>query len=158
MIVRRGSAVFLLLAAMTFMPHRVRACEDEGRPCCDYCRMIITEKAFGGEVRTADQKLLIFDATECMAAFWLMQRADTVRLRSLRSIRHERPSERIDARRAWYVHCDSLPSPMGMNLSAYGSAAQAMAALGRRRGRLLRWNEVVSLVRGTWFPGYPSVK
>ena len=43
--------------------------EDRGRPTCDYCRMIITEKEYGGRIKTTKGKTLIFDATECMAAF-----------------------------------------------------------------------------------------
>jgi len=65
--VKRSILLWLVLLAVSCS--RLIAGEDRGRPTCDYCRMIITEKEYGGKIKTAKGKALIFDATECMAAF-----------------------------------------------------------------------------------------
>jgi copper chaperone NosL len=114
--------------------------------------MIITEAvpAFGGEMRMKDGSWLRFDAAECIAALTIARPRDTVGVRSMLAIDHDRPARRIDARRAWYLHSDSLPSPMALNLSAYATRAAARAARKRHGGSLLRWPEVVELVRVRW--------
>lgn len=137
------------MASVLAIPARA-ACLDQGRPCCDYCRMLIERREFGGEIRTTDRQRLTFDATECMAAFWVEARGDTARVRSMTSIRFDRPKKRVDARAAWYLMSDSLQSPMAVGLSAYRSAAAAQAARQRHGGQVMRWNQVVAFVRDQW--------
>lgn len=147
-----GAALALVLICPLASP--ARAGTDEGRLTCDYCRMILEHDDFGGDLRTADRRVLIFDATECMAAYWITHH-DSVKIESMSSIRRERPAERINALRAWYVHSDSLPSPMGMRLAAYGSAAMAYSQARRPHGTVLKWWQVVDLVQRTWFAKRP---
>ena len=128
-----------------------RSCVDQGRACCDYCRMLLEQPAFGGEIRTTQGDTLRFDATECMAAFWLTLHGDTTAMRSLRSVDFQKPATRVDARRAWYLLSDKRPSPMALNLSAYATESAARAARKAQGGRVLRWPEVLELLRRTWF-------
>jgi len=111
--------------------------------------MILEHDHFGGEIIDSGKTRLTLDATICMAAYWYT-RADTARVRTIRSIAFDRPSERPNARKAWYLRSDSLRSPMSVGLTAYSSAAAAEAARQRHGGRVLRWNEVVALVRDRW--------
>ena len=62
------ASTLLWFVFLIVWPARLIAGEDRGRPTCDYCRMIITEKEYGGKIKTVKGKALIFDATECMAA------------------------------------------------------------------------------------------
>jgi len=152
--IRRRSALLALLALLlgaSLSPRSAPACEDQGRRCCDYCRMILEDERFGGDLATATSGMLIFDSTECMAAFWITQRGDTTRIRSMRSVDHDRPARPLDARRAWYLRSDSLSSPMGVNLSAYGSAAAARAARRIHGGEILKWNQVVAFILHRWY-------
>jgi copper chaperone NosL len=157
----RRPLVFGALLLVAALPRPVVAkCKDEGRPCCDYCRMIITKKSFGGGmVTTKSNVALTFDATECLAAYFLTLHQDTVGVRSMWSIPFDRPSEKVHARRGYYVQTDSLPSPMGLNLSAYISANEARQAALNFHGRVMRWGDVVELVRHHWFAnGVPYPK
>jgi copper chaperone NosL len=151
-----GLARLVVLAVVLGWPPPVGAGDYKGTPTCDYCRMFMTEKAFGGRLITTDGKTLIFDATECMAAFTLYKfPADQIR--SLRSVDWAAPEKLLDAKRAWYLRSAKRPSVMGVNLSAYASRAEAeraRAALGD--GQVLDWEQVLGLVRRRWLEGKPE--
>jgi copper chaperone NosL len=127
----------------------------KGTPTCDYCRMFMTEKAFGGRLTTTDGKTLIFDATECMAAFTLYK-IPAKEIRSLRSVNWASPEKLLDAKRAWYLRSPKRPSVMGVNLSAYASRAKAERARSEVGGEVLDWDRVVGLVRRRWLEGKPE--
>jgi len=118
---------------------------------CDYCGMWIEQPRFGGRMQTLDRRSLRFDATECMAAFTIRPRDGALAPVGMWSVRWDRPGAEVDARKAVYLLCDSLPSPMGVGLSAFADARAAQAARRRHPGRLLDWNQVVELVRARWF-------
>ena len=71
------------MCSLIVWPAALIAGEDRGRPTCDYCRMIITEKEYGGRIKTAKGKTLIFDATECMAAFVIKAMVKPAEIQSL---------------------------------------------------------------------------
>ena len=113
--------------------------------------MIFQHDNFGGEMVQADKTRLAFDATECMAAYWITRGPDTTKIRTIRSTLFDRPGQRSDGRKAWYLLSpDSILSPMSVGLAAYASAGEAQAAQRKRGGRLLRWNQVVAFVRDKW--------
>ena len=142
--------IAIVATAMAAAVTPAGAAVDRGRPACDYCRMVFTRPQFGGEIRTADGRRLIFDAAECMAAYCLRQ-ARTTDLVAVRAVRYDAPAARIDVHRAWFVRSDSLESPMGLNLAAFATHRRAQAEAKRTRGRVLSWRSVVTLVDTTWF-------
>ena len=150
---RLARLVVILLLAWSVM---AVAGDYKGTPTCDYCRMFMTEKAFGGRLTTTDGKTLIFDATECMAAFTLYKfPADQIR--SLRSVNWAAPDKLLDAKRAWYLRSAKRPSVMGVNLSAYASRAEAeRARTNLGDGQVLDWEQVLGLVRRRWLEGKPE--
>lgn len=126
--------------------------EDRGRPTCDYCRMIITEKQYGGNIKTVMGKTLIFDATECMAAFVIKAMVKPAEIHSLWSVPFSQSGRLLNARTACYLQSKSMMSPMGINLSAYPSRASAEKMQQRHQGELLNWTQVLDHVRQKWFP------
>jgi copper chaperone NosL len=138
----------LVLGALALAPAAgARASER----VCDYCKMILTEPAFGGRLRTTAGKELVFDATECMAAFLLTPKIRSDQIRSLWSVDHDRAPRLTDARRAYYLLSERRPSPMGVNLSSYSTRAGADFARRKLGGRVLRWEQVLEHVRRTWW-------
>jgi nitrous oxide reductase accessory protein NosL len=121
-----------------------------GQATCDFCGMFMTEKAFGGRLTTTSEQELVFDASECMAAFSLHKIAPH-EIRQIRSVNYELPSETVDARRAWYLRSDKRPSPRAVNLSAYAARSAAEHAKSEVGGEVLTWNEVVKLIRKRWY-------
>jgi hypothetical protein len=105
-IVRRYGWALIALLSIAAAGSARAACLDRGRPCCDYCRMILEHDRFGGRIRSVSGGRLTFDATECLAAFWVEARGDTARIASIESIPYDRPARPVDARAAWYVLSD----------------------------------------------------
>lgn len=135
------------------LPASLSAGQDRGRPTCDYCRMIISEKEFGGRLQTSRKaKAYIFDATECMAAFLIKGSVPQAQIRSLSSVHHGEPSQWMNAKDAWYVQSATLMSPMSMNLSAHRTLLEAEALRKKHGGDVLSWNQVLELVKSKWFP------
>ena len=125
--------------------------EDRGRPTCDYCRMIITEKEYGGRIKTTKGKTLIFDATECMAAFVIKAMVKPAEIQSLWSVNFNQPGKMLNAKTAWYLQSNSMLSPMSINLSAYASRTEAGRMREKHPGDLLNWSEVLQFVKEKWF-------
>jgi len=150
---RRAGVCFALAvtAVASILPAAARAAQDMGRPACDYCKMIITEPRFGGRLETQDRKVYIFDSTECLAAFCLRPPQGRLEIRAIWSVRWDRPQAVVDARKAWYLLSDRLPSPMEVNLSAFGTSAAAATARKTHPGAVLRWAQVLELVHQRWF-------
>ena len=126
--------------------------EDRGRPTCDYCRMIITEKEYGGRIKAVGRKPFIFDATECMAAFVIKAMVKPVEIQSLWSMNFKQPGQMLNARTASYLQSNSMISPMAINLSAYASRAEADSMRQKHPGEILSWVEVLNFVKQKWFP------
>jgi hypothetical protein len=116
--------------------------------------MILVEsgKGFGGVIETVDGRRLIFDSTECMAAFVLTHGVPANRVRAIYSVDHDAPDHRLVAERARYLH-SHMESPMGMGLSAHASLARARAERRRHPGEILDWDHVKELVRVVWYRG-----
>ena len=143
--------ILLWVVSLIVWPAVLIAGEDRGRPTCDYCRMIITEKEYGGRIKTAKGKTLIFDATECMAAFVIKAMVKPAEIQSLWSVNFNQPGKMLNAKTACYLQSNSMMSPMSMNLSAYPSRAEAEKMREKHPGDLLNWAQVLEFVKQKWF-------
>ena len=143
--------ILLWVVCVCVGPAVLMAGEDRGRPTCDYCRMIITEKEYGGRIKTTKGKILIFDATECMAAFVIKAMVKPAEIQSLWSVNFNQPGKMLNARTACYLQSNSLMSPMSINLSAYASRTEAGKMREKHPGDLLDWTQVLEFVKQKWF-------
>lgn len=124
------------------------ACEPKpatisyGFDACHHCKMTIADNRFGSQLVTDKGKAYKFDAIECMAQY--MEGANEsyayILVTNLPT-----PEKFIDAETAVFIQSKSLPSPMGMNLSAYADEAEAAKVLQDLEGRILTWQEVKAL-------------
>lgn len=124
------------------------ACEPKpvtiayGFDACHHCKMTIADNRFGSQLVTDKGKAYKFDAIECMAQY--MEGANEsyayVLVTDLPT-----PEKFIDAETAVFVQSKALPSPMGMNLSAYENESEANEVLQNVEGSLLTWEEVKGL-------------
>jgi copper chaperone NosL len=126
--------------------------DDRGRKACDYCRMIISDKQYGGKLRTAKGKTYIFDASECLAAFTIKEMAKPDTVAAIYSVNFANPASFVNVNRAVYLQTKALMSPMSLNLLAFATAADAEGAKKKYPGEILRWNQVLDLVKRKWFP------
>jgi copper chaperone NosL len=59
-----------------------------------------------------------------------------------------KPEDLINAKTAFYVHNDNFRSPMGLNLSAFGSESELTSFITvNGGGNTLSWVEVIELVK-----------
>jgi copper chaperone NosL len=98
-----------------------------------------------------NDSLLVFDAMECLSAYMISNSLRPARVKRIWSVDYNRPTKLLDAREAFYMRSDKLLSPMGVNIAAFGSKAEADSAYTRIGGDRMDWPEVVSLVRRLWF-------
>jgi len=140
------SLLLFLICACTNEPKPIHFGEDD----CDYCRMIISDQRYGGELMTTKGKAYKFDSVECLAAYILEQKSGSNEMRSIWTIDFNNPEKLIDASQAWYLHSDLLKSPMGLNLSAFTNQNMAETVKNVYPGEVVRWDEVKNLVIKEW--------
>jgi copper chaperone NosL len=143
--------IVVVLSGLALLPLAF-AGEDRSRKACDYCRMIISDKQYGGKLRTAKGKTYIFDASECLAAFTIKQMAKPDTVATMSSVNFDNPASFVNVNRAIYLQTKALMSPMSLNLLAFATAADAEAARKKHPGEILRWNQVLEMVKRKWFP------
>jgi len=119
---------------------------------CDYCKMFFQEKNFGAEIQTTSDSILVFDATECLAAFLIGKKIRDDHIKKIWSVDYGKPSTLVDGSTAWYIRSDKILSPMSVNIAAFGSQAEADSVFAKIGGERLDWPGVVKLVRERWFP------
>jgi copper chaperone NosL len=150
-------AVLVTLAAVA--PARdASGALDQGRPACDYCRMIFTEPAFGGEVRTRSGRRLIYDSIECMAAAVLTDSIPQRDIRSITVVDHDPPHARLPLSRTTLVHSARIESPMGQGLFAVRDSTRVPASGDDPTAHRLDWRGVLEHVNRAWFGGKLSVE
>jgi len=142
------------LAALALAPGAALALLDEGRPACDYCRMIFDEHPLcGGEILTRSGARKIYDSMECMAAAVLTDSVPQRDIRAIALVDHAHPTMHVPLARAVLVHCPEMETPMGLSLVAFRTRADAQRACPSRAVRFIDWRGVLTHVDTTWFKG-----
>ena len=121
-----------------------------GEDGCSYCRMIISDQRFGGELLTSKGKAYKFDSIECMTAYIIKEKKGSEKLYSLWTIDFNNPETFVDATQAWYLHSEELKSPMGANLSSFKNNTEVKTVQNIYNGEAIRWQQVQDLVQQEW--------
>ena len=138
-------AVILLSAALAVMI----SCSAEPEPInygtdqCDHCRMIIMDNKFGAEIITKKGKVYKFDAAECLVRFQKDGKVKNEDIQSRLVTDASKPGQFTDAENAVFLISENFPSPMGANLSAYGSKSDAEKFQKEYSGELMTWDNVL---------------
>jgi copper chaperone NosL len=147
-----------VVVALALAPVPAPGVVIEGRPACDYCRMLFEDPAFGAEVVLVSGTKKTYDAVECMAAAVLTDSVAVRDVRSLMLVDHARPGTRVSIDRAVFVRCPEIQSPMGQSLLAFRTRAEADSTCPAKRGAVLDWRGVLTHVNSTWFQGSLEVE
>ncbi|MCY4674395.1 MAG: nitrous oxide reductase accessory protein NosL [Bacteroidetes bacterium] len=120
---------------------------DHGHDRCAYCKMTLSDEQYGAELITSKGKFFTFDSVECLASH--LATADLLpdHIHSLWVVDYENPPQLIPVDEAFFLHSRDLPSPMGMNLTAFGPGITQQAVQHSFFGEILDWQGVDSLVR-----------
>ena len=135
--------ILLLAAGCSSGPEPIRYDQDTGA----FCRMTITDQRYGAELVTLKGKIYTFDSVECLAGFLLQQEVPTDQVGSLWVTDFSNPPALIPAETARYLQSETLHSPMGLNLTAFSPENTAENLQNAFGGDVLRWDEVLKLVK-----------
>ena len=149
------SKILLWMAPAIFLFISI-SCEKEIKPVpinygqdeCAYCRMKITDPRYGSEILLKTGKAYKFDSIECLAAFYI-ENKEKMKINSL-WVPDFISKKFIPAEKALYLHSKELPSPMGMNLTAFEKKEELEKVKEKYGGEVLNWNQVVDLVKKEW--------
>ncbi|MFQ5606748.1 MAG: nitrous oxide reductase accessory protein NosL [Candidatus Zixiibacteriota bacterium] len=119
-----------------------------GKDHCDFCRMSIVDARYGSELITRQGKAFRFDSIECLAEYTLKGDVVGDDVESLWVTSFDNPGQLVDALSVTYLRSADLPSPMGMNLTAFSEPAGAENAREKHQGEILYWTDVLLVVMG----------
>lgn len=115
-----------------------------GTDQCDLCRMTIMDNKFGAEIVTKKGRIYKFDAAECLVRFQKDGKVKNEEILNRLVTDASKPGQFTDAENAVFLISENFPSPMGANLSAYGSKADAEKFQKDFSGELMMWNDILT--------------
>ncbi|NPA17121.1 nitrous oxide reductase accessory protein NosL [Persephonella sp.] len=154
--IKKAIKAFLVLMAPAFFIISMVSCEKAVQPVpinygqdeCEYCRMKITDPRYGSELLLKTGKAYKFDSIECLAAYYI-ENKDRLKIHSL-WVPDFLTKKFIPAETAIYLHSKDLPSPMGLNLSAFKTRDELEKVKQKYGGEILNWEQVLQLVKKEW--------
>ncbi|NOX17400.1 MAG: hypothetical protein GXO87_03850 [Chlorobi bacterium] len=116
-----------------------------GKDACHFCKMTIVDRQHAAEVVTDKGKAYKYDAIECMLNDLQGNKERKIALFLIDD--YSSPGELIDAKEATYLISENLPSPMGANLTGFGSKEKAMETQKEKGGTIYSWNDLKRLFK-----------
>ena len=114
---------------------------DYGNDHCLNCDMTVVDKSHASQYVTKKGKAYMFDAVECMV-MKINKENNEDSLAFILVADYENPGELVAAKTATYLISEKIKSPMGANLSAFGSKDTASKILKENGGQLYTWEEL----------------
>lgn len=140
--------ILSFLAALVF----IAGCQPEvrairyGEDACDHCKMTVSDERFAAELVTSTGKTYVFDAIECMAEFVRDNPDIAADAHGLYVTPFNTPGTLILIDEAFILHAETVRSPMGGNLAAFGEGMTPDSAMNALGGEVLAWEAVVERV------------
>lgn len=138
--------IIVVLNACTPKPEPIRF----GYDLCMYCKMMISDRRYGGELVTRKGKIYKFDSAECLSGWCLTETTKPDDIYSLWVVEFDHPEILINAYQAVYLQSKDLRSPMGLNFTAFSDSSMAKKVEQLYIGSLLDWVEVQKEVKNQW--------
>lgn len=133
-----GSFVLLIFAS----------CEVRSKPInygsdgCHFCSMTIIDRQHAAQLVTRKGKAYSFDAIECMINYTKELEMEDIQLFLCNN--YTFPEELIDATKATFLISESIPSPMGANLTAFETKELAAQFQLENKGVLYSWEALLA--------------
>lgn len=137
-------AALIILTGCEPKPQPIQFGSDQG----DYCRMMISDAQFASQILNNQGRAFKFDSIECMAAYTLTENPENVHSHWVPNF--ENPDEWLSAEKAFFLHSETLRSPMGLYLTAFADRETAEEFRREYRGEIVTWNEVKEIVKTEW--------
>ena len=117
-----------------------------GRDTCEYCRMIISDRRFGGQLVTSKGKVHAFDSVECLAAYYLANDAATDGSQAWVAD-FGTPERWVVVDQAVFARSTGRQSPMGLGIVSFDAKADTAAIRSELHATVMTWSAVLELVR-----------
>jgi copper chaperone NosL len=102
--------------------------------------MAVSQKEFAAEAVTVSGKVDFFDDIGCLAD-WVNEHQPPESAGLF--VVDFRTGAWLDAKAAYYIRAEKLPTPMSFGLAAFASQAAAMSAADELEGKVLVWPQVL---------------
>jgi len=102
--------------------------------------MTIVDQNHAAFYLTKKGKQYNFDAVECLIGS--LKKVDQTQIAQIKVTQYGHPKQLIDASKAFYLISKGIKSPMGANLSSYGSKEEALKAQKEFGGTLFTWDQI----------------
>lgn len=113
-----------------------------GSDACYFCKMGIVDKTHASQAVSSKGKQFKYDSVECMVND--IQNNHNTDMDVILVADYLNAGEMIPAESAFYIISPEIPSPMGANLSAVKSKAQAEKLQQEFSGDIFSWQELLN--------------
>jgi copper chaperone NosL len=121
---------------------------------CELCGMDINDSRFLARAETVNDKMLHFDATECLVNYLKENNANINEV----WVANYKTKKQINAKTAFYLKSKNLPSPMGAFISAYPTEDDAKAMQNKKDGEVYNWEELKAKFRNSRFGSLDEIQ
>ena len=113
-----------------------------GKDACDFCKMNIVDPKFSAQCMTTKGKSYQFDDIHCMVSFLKNGGVWRNELSGVYFSDFNDKNNWIQSDSAFLLQSESLRSPMGWNMVAFGSEQARDKALEEFNGKKLKWQDI----------------
>lgn len=132
-----SSMLFLTLSSCQSGPEPIKY----GTDGCDFCKMTITDKRFGGEVVTQKGKLYKFDDVHCISGFLKSGKVDAAEIKEVYLVDFSKQGMLIPAGQSLLMKSPELRSPMGANIAAFAQKDSLEKYRKQFSGEIITWDQ-----------------
>ncbi len=134
-------SLMICLASCEVAPQEI----NYGADGCTFCKMTIVDAKHAAQIVTTKGKAFKYDAIECMVNH--LKAWDEAPVELYLVVDYPNPKKLIDAQTAHYLISESIPSPMGANLSAFENADELQRHLSHGTAKTFGWNQLLDELR-----------
>jgi len=130
-------SMIISLSSCQSGPHPVRY----GQDVCDFCKMVFTERHFGGEVCTKKGKVYKFDDVHCLLQSLKAGEPARADISGIWLVDYN-GGPWLDAGAAFLLYSSTYHTPMNGNIAAFADAAARDVQLNISKGQTITWKEL----------------
>ncbi len=109
----------------------------EGKDVCHYCKMVIMDSRFSGEIITKKNRIYKFDDIGCLISYYNEHKNEVKEVYVL----DYNTKEFIKAKDAYFVISESIRTPMGSSIVAFKDKDSTL----KFSTEILDWNKLISM-------------
>jgi len=113
-----------------------------GKDDCDFCKMGIQDKKFGGEILTRKGKVYKFDDPRCLLDFVESEGMTKKEISSIYFVDYSGSHQFVRSDESFLLAAEALHSPMGGNIAAFANQDSAKIYQQEFQGKLIKWEDI----------------